>query len=106
MGVDRTAQRVAGTPDRRRVATAAVSRPRVDTGASAAGALQRRLGNVATQSIIARSIANTSGDGDTHAEALYQLSKLGDSLDRPEIAGDARDTLRRLFAGSHWLARQ
>ena len=46
------------------------------------------------------------GDADTHAEALYQLSKLGDSLNRPEIASDARETLRQRFAGSHWLAKQ
>ena len=47
-----------------------------------------------------------SGDADTHAEALFQLSKLGDALNRPEIAGDARETLRQRFAGSHWLAKQ
>ena len=47
-----------------------------------------------------------SGDADTHAEALFQLSKLGDALNRPEIASDARETLRQQFAGSHWLARQ
>jgi tetratricopeptide (TPR) repeat protein len=47
-----------------------------------------------------------SGDGDTHAEALFQLSKLGDALNRPEIASDARETLRQRFAGSHWLAKQ
>jgi tetratricopeptide (TPR) repeat protein len=46
------------------------------------------------------------GDGDTHAEALFQLSKLGDSLNRPEIASEARETLRQRFAGSHWLAKQ
>ncbi|MEX2027423.1 MAG: tetratricopeptide repeat protein, partial [Pirellulaceae bacterium] len=46
------------------------------------------------------------GDGDTHAEALFQLARLGDSLERPEIASDARETLRQRFAGSHWLARQ
>ena len=46
------------------------------------------------------------GDSDTHAEALFQLSKLGDSLNRPEIASEARETLRQRFAGSHWLAKQ
>lgn len=46
------------------------------------------------------------GDADTHAEALFQLAKLGDSLNRSEIASDARETLRQRYAGSHWLARQ
>lgn len=46
------------------------------------------------------------GDADTHAEALFHLARLGDSLNRPEIAGDAREALRQRFAGSHWLAKQ
>ena len=45
-------------------------------------------------------------DADTHAEALYHLAKLADSLDEQEIAGDARNTLRERYAGSHWLAKQ
>lgn len=47
-----------------------------------------------------------SVDADTHAEALFHLAKLADSLNEQEIAGDARNTLRQRYAGSHWLAKQ
>jgi tetratricopeptide (TPR) repeat protein len=45
-------------------------------------------------------------DGDAHAEALYHLAKLGDSLDRSNLATESRNTLRQQYAGSYWLTRQ
>lgn len=46
------------------------------------------------------------GEADTHAEALFHLAKLGDTLNQADIASDARNTLRQRYAGSYWLARQ
>jgi tetratricopeptide (TPR) repeat protein len=47
-----------------------------------------------------------SVDADTHAEALFHLARLADSLNEQDIASDARNTLRQRYAGSHWLAKQ
>jgi tetratricopeptide (TPR) repeat protein len=44
-------------------------------------------------------------DADAHAEALYHLGKLADSLNRSNLATDSRNTLRQRYAGSYWLAR-
>ena len=44
-------------------------------------------------------------DGDSHAEALYHLGKLGDALNKSNLATDSRNTLRQQYAGSYWLAK-
>ena len=44
-------------------------------------------------------------DGDAHAEALYHLGKLGDALNKSNLATDSRNTLRQQYAGSYWLTR-
>lgn len=108
MAVDRTPQRVSAAADKRRAPAPAVSRPRLDTGASAGGALQRRLGNLGTQSVIARSIANPSRDGDPHAHvsssappgvqrstAARLPAKVSKPTDRSEL--EAEETARKVM---------
>ena len=44
-------------------------------------------------------------DAEAHAEALYHLGKLGDALNKANVAAESRSTLRQRYAGSYWLAR-
>lgn len=43
-----------------------------------------------------------SADADAHAESLYHLSKLWDSMNKKERAASARTTLSEKYAGSIW----
>jgi len=45
-------------------------------------------------------------DADSHAEALYYLSKLWPDINKADRAIAAKNTLRERYPGSVWAARE
>lgn len=106
MAVDRATQRAAA--DRRRPVSAPAPRPRLDTGVSAVASLQRRLGNQATQSVLARSATTSARDSEVlarvgvsspagvqRARASRLPLKVSQPTDRAEL--EAEETARKVM---------